>query len=302
MNKILNKIKNTRQGSIALILVIMITSVTLVSALIIALISVTDLTASYHVTESKSVATNIDACIDDALSRIASSTSVSGSYNLFTNNINCTYDISTIDAGFITVTSTASSTAALGYWQDQVIVTVNVSTTPISIDTYKTSLVGYDSVNTCGDGDCTGTEDCVTCGTDCGACVCGNGGDPEGDEVCDDGNTDNEGCGNGGDPEVAGTYCNSTCTAEIVISTDEVCDDGNTFDEGCGNGIAESAGTYCNSTCTAEIVIATKEACDYTGRSCGVYGTPHNAPNTCPSKNPLCSDNCLSCTNLCPKF
>lgn len=43
----------------------------------------------------------------------------------------------------------------------------------------------------------------------------------------------------------------------------EVCDDGDTFTEGCGNGIREPAGTYCNSNCTATVVIASQEPCDY---------------------------------------
>lgn len=292
MNKFLNKIKNSRQGTIALILVIMITTITLVSSLIITLISVTDLTSSYHVTESKSVASNIDACVDDALSRISSSTSVSGSYNLFTSNVSCAYDISVISAGFITVTSTASSTSDLGYWQDQVVVTVNVSTTPISIESYKTSILGFDSYNVCGDGQCTFAEDCASCSTDCGACVCGNG-VTEGAEVCDDGNTTSEGCGNGV-TETADTYCNSTCTAEIVISSNEVCDDG--VNESCGDGIVQS-GSYCNATCDGYNTLS--EGCDYDSLSpCGAPGSASTDSVGC-SKNPLCPLDCSSCTNVC---
>lgn len=293
MDKFLNKIKNSKQGTIALILVIMITTITLVSSLIITLISVTDLTSSYHVTESKSVASNIDACVDDALSRISSSTSVAGSYNLFVSNVSCVYDISVISAGFITVTSTASSTSDLGYWQDQVVVTVNVSTTPISIESYKTSILGFDSYNVCGDGQCTFGEDCGSCGADCGACVCGNG-VTEGSEVCDDGNNDNEGCGNG-TPETADTYCNSNCTAEIVVSSDEVCDDG--VNESCGDGIVQN-GSYCNSSCSG--YDTRSETCDYTGIRCNLSNpdSPRTNPVGC-GKFTLCSHDCTTCGSLC---
>jgi len=291
MNNFLNKIKNAKQGTIALILVIMITTITLVSSLIITLISITDLTSSYHVTESKSVAANIDACIDDALVRIASSTSVAGAYNLFTSGISCTYDISNIDAGYITVTSTASSTSDVGYWQDQVVVMVNVSTTPIHIESYKTSPLGFDSYNTCGDGQCTYGEDC-SCSADCGACVCGNG-VTEGDEVCDDGDEVTEGCGSGA-TETAGTYCNATCTAEVVISVDEVCDDGDTETEGCGNGVKES-GTFCNATCSATLSLS--ETCDHTGIICSGGTITYNAVGC--SKNPYCTADCSSCTSIC---
>ncbi|PLX26242.1 hypothetical protein C0580_00410 [Candidatus Parcubacteria bacterium] len=292
MNKFLNKIKNSKQGTIALILVIMITTITLVSSLIITLISVTDLTSSYHVTESKSVASNIDACIDDALSKISSSTSVSGSYSLFTSNVSCVYDISVISAGFITVTSTASSTSDLGYWQDEVVVTVNVSTTPISIESYKTSPLGFDSYSTCGDGQCTYGEDCASCESDCGACVCGDG-VTEGAEVCDDGNVINESCGNGV-TETADTYCNSTCTAEIVISSDETCDDG--VDESCGDGVIQS-GSYCNATCDGYDTLS--EGCDFnTVSPCGAGGSPNTDSVGC-SKNPLCPNDCSTCTNVC---
>lgn len=294
MNKFLSKIKNSKQGTIALILVIMITTITLVSSLIITLISVTDLTSSYHVTESKSVASNIDACVDDALYRISSSTSVSGSYNLFTSNISCTYDISVISAGFITVTSTASSTSDLGYWQDQVVVTVNVSTTPISIESYKNSTLGFDSYNVCGDGQCTFAEDCASCESDCGACVCGDG-VTEGSEVCDDGNNDNEGCGNAS-VDTEGTYCNSTCTAEIVVSSDEVCDDG--VDERCGDGIVQN-GSYCNSTCDG--YDTRSEVCDYTGVRCNlsIPDSPRTDPVNC-GKSTLCASDCSYCGTFCP--
>lgn len=52
--------------------------------------------------------------------------------------------------------------------------------------------------------------------------VCGNG-EPEGTEVCDEGNIVNAGCGNGV-VETAGSYCNNTCTGYTTVSSDEWCD------------------------------------------------------------------------------
>ena len=290
--KELFKLKNHSQGAVALILVIMITTLTLVSALVVSWINTAENTASYHVTESESTASDIDSCISDALARISSSTSVSGSYNLFGIDISCAYEISIIEAGIITVTSTASSTSDLGYWQDQIIMQVNVSTTPISIDTYKTDLNAFASLQACGDGECGDSEDCTSCSTDCGACaVCGNGGDPEPGEVCDDGNTDDETQTCNNSIIENGTYCNSDCSAEIVLT--ETCDDGA---EACGDGTVQS-GTYCNATCDG--TYAYSEGCDYTSLSpCGAPGSPSEAAVGC-SKNPLCDLECTSCTSLC---
>jgi len=272
-----------------LILVIMITALTLVSSLVVSWIDITENTSSYHVTEAELVAGDMDACVNDALARISSSTSVSGNYNLFTTDISCTYEISSTSNNIKIVTSTASSTSDLGYWADQVIMHVDVGTTPISIYTYKTDLNAYASLVSCGDGDCGGSEDCGSCSADCGACVCGDG-VTEGDEVCDDDDTFTEGCGTGV-TETAGTYCNSDCTAEIVIGDDEVCDDGDTDTETqtCGNGSQEN-GTFCNADCST--VINLTEACDdgdtYT-EGCG-NGTKESGT--------FCNASCTSVLNL----
>ncbi|MBU1202424.1 hypothetical protein KKH39_00005, partial [Patescibacteria group bacterium] len=52
-----------------------------------------------------------------------------------------------------------------------------------------------------------------------------------------------------------------TCGDGLTQAT-EVCDDGDTFSEGCGNGVIETNGTYCNSTCSAVIVVGVSEVCD----------------------------------------
>ena len=59
-----------------------------------------------------------------------------------------------------------------------------------------------------------------------------------------------------------GTYCNATCTAEVVLT--EACDDGDVQNETCGDGEIQTIfGDYCNSTCTATIVFPAPEYCDY---------------------------------------
>jgi len=234
----------------------------------------------------------MDACVSDALARIASTTSAAGTYNLFGVSINCSYEISSISAGLITVTTTASSTSDFGYWQDQVIMQVNVSTTPISIDTYKTDLNAFASAVVCGDGDCAGSEDCATCSADCGACVCGDG-VQEGDEACDDGDTYTERCGDNVTDD-GSDYCNEDCTA--VYAGGEVCDDNDTTTEYCGDGVVHN-GTFCDATCST--ILNLTESCDYTSLNpCGAAGTPSVSAVGC-RKNPLCPLDCAPCTTLC---
>jgi len=130
-----------QDGSIALLLVILVTALTVVSSVAITLASVDNLIASYNVERSQEALIDIDACVEDALVRIASSTSVSGNFNLSTSNVTCSSTVSGIDAGLKIVTSTAtSSPEAGGTWTRSVVVKVNVSTTPISIESYKDNL------------------------------------------------------------------------------------------------------------------------------------------------------------------
>lgn len=294
MNKYINKIKENKVGAIALVFVVMITTLTIVSSLVLALINVSEITSSYHESEAESTDIAMDACLDDAIARIASSTSASGTYSLNSLGINCSYEISAaIVAGLKTVTSTASSSSSLGNWQNTVIMQVNVSTTPISIYSYKHSPISYQSYEYCGDSACGASESCSSCEADCGSCqVCGNGA-TEGTEVCDDGNTTTETQTCGNSVTENGTYCNADCTAQVVLT--EVCDDGNTSNEACGDGVKQN-GTYCNSTCSATIVRS--EACDYTGGFCSGGINSHTGPVGC-SKNPYCNNTCSSCTSFC---
>jgi hypothetical protein len=137
------KIKNNQKGAIALIFVIMITTLTLVSSIVVSLINISDLVANYHISEAEEVIVDIDACIDDALVRIASSSSITGSFNLSTTGVSCSSTIGVINAGLKIVTSTATSTSDVGLWSKSIVVKVNVSTSPISIYSYKDALEAY---------------------------------------------------------------------------------------------------------------------------------------------------------------
>ncbi len=128
------------QGFIALILVIMVTAIILVSNVIISMVNTSNNLANYHMAESEEVSYNIDACLDDAYLRITSSTSVSGSFGITSGGVDCDYYISATASGLKIVTSTATTTSALGNWHRQVVAQVNVSTTPITISYYKDGI------------------------------------------------------------------------------------------------------------------------------------------------------------------
>lgn len=275
-------------------MVIMITAITIVSSVVVSLVNISEKQANYHFSESEEAKVDMDACLDEALVRLASSTSASGSFNLDTSSVNCVYQISSvISGGLKVVTSTASSTSDVGFWESEIIAFINVSTTPISINSYKNNKLAYSSYAWCGDASCSRGETCSTCSADCGSCqVCGNS-STEGTEACDDGNTTTETQTCGNSTTESGTYCNADCSA--VINLTEVCDDGNVGDEACGDG-AKQNGTYCNSTCSATIV--RNETCDYTGGSCGGVNQAFTSPIGC-TKNPYCNYTCTACTSAC---
>ena len=234
--------QRSSSGAVALILVIMITALTIVSAVVISMVNTSNLMSAYYFSEVEKTSVDLDACLEDALFRLASSTTASGTYYLNGAGVNCYYQIaSSISGGLKTVTSTASSTSDIGYWEDTIVMQINVSSSPISVYSYKNFDMSYASIVE--GGSCTAT--------------CGNGA-VECDEVCDDSNTTTESCGNGS-TDVG--KCNADCSAVVP---DEVCDDGNTNTEACGDGVKQTGGAiYCNSTCTA--VVTRNEACDYTG-------------------------------------
>lgn len=249
--KVFKKEQFENQGAIALIMVIMITAITIVSSVVVSLVNISEKQANYHFSESEEAKVDMDACLDDALMKLASSTSASGSFNLDTSSVNCVYQISSlISGGLKVVTSTASSTSDVGFWETEIIALINVSTTPISINSYKNNKLAYSSYTWCGDSSCSHGETCSTCLADCGSCqVCGNG-VTEGTEVHDDGNTVTEACGDG--TKQVGTYSNADCTQQLSLN--ETCD---YTGSSCGGSdqaftlpVNCSKNPYCNSTCS----------------------------------------------------
>jgi len=133
-------------GAIALVLVIMITALTIISAAVVSMVNVSDLMSSYSFSEGAQTSVEIDACLEDAMFRLASSTYDSGEYYLNSVGINCYYEIDTaITNGIKYVTSTASTTSSLGYWQNTVVAQINVSSTPRRVESYKHSTISYNS-------------------------------------------------------------------------------------------------------------------------------------------------------------
>ena len=123
-------------GFVALIVVIMVTAIILVSSVTIGIINSSSSVSSYQLAESDEVAFNLESCLDDALWQIASSTDTYGSFSIDAGGVLCAYQISATSAGLKTVTSTATTTSSLGNWNRTVIMQVNVSSTPTTIESY----------------------------------------------------------------------------------------------------------------------------------------------------------------------
>lgn len=283
-----NNFKNNNVGFVALIFVIMITSIFIVSSVIIAMVNTSNNMANYHAQESNDVIYNIDACLSDALWQIASTTDASGSYTIAVEGVNCAYQISATASGLKTVTSTATTTSGVGSWSRSVVMQVNVSSSPFFIQSHKDYIAGTCLHNSCcGDAICNATETCTSCSADCGTCpVCGNG-IPEAGEACDDGDADNT------DECLVGCIA-ATCGDTYVWAGHETCDDGNILVEACGDGIKQN-GTYCNATCSATIVRS--EACDYESLDCPAGGA--GTAIGCATR-PYCNSICTVCLTACP--
>jgi hypothetical protein len=131
------KLQFNKQGNIALILVIMVTTLTLVSALTLALINISDLTANYHLLENENVTSQKDACLEEAMYRISQNVYATGTYALDLGDVFCNFEMSATVNGLKTVTTTAAALSSLGYWQGTVLAQVNVSSTPIELNSYK---------------------------------------------------------------------------------------------------------------------------------------------------------------------
>ena len=142
MKEKINKFK--QDGAIALTMVIMVTTLTVVSSVAISLVNINDLLSNYHLSEADKAAVNLDSCLSDGLLRIASSTSMSGSFSydlggIPTNEaeIICGYQISATVNNIKTVTSTATTTSDFGLWVRGIVTKINVAEQPLSIISYK---------------------------------------------------------------------------------------------------------------------------------------------------------------------
>lgn len=125
-----------QKGAIALIMVIMVTTLTIVSSVIISLVNINDLLAKYHLSESSIVVVDIDACINDALWRIGQDNTITGSYSI-TESVNCSYTISETLNDIKTINGTATTNSDLGSWTRSVEVEIDISNQPIKIVSYK---------------------------------------------------------------------------------------------------------------------------------------------------------------------
>jgi cysteine-rich repeat protein len=276
----LSKTKKLNSGFVALIFVIMVTSLFIVSSVIIAMVNTSNNMANYHVAESDDVMYNIDACLSDAMWQIASSTSASGDYSISNvGGITCVYQISATASGLKTVTSTATTTSDVGSWNRSVVMRVNVSSSPFFIQSHKDYLAGTCLNNSCcDDGVCNATETCSTCSADCGTCpVCGNG-TPETGEDCDDGNAINT-------DDCLDTCVSPSCGDTFTWAGHEACDDGNAINtDDCLN-------TCVSPSCGDTFIWAGHETCEFTDES--YYCEPRaedwcgncvDSPVVCPSR------------------
>lgn len=212
------KEKINNSGAIALMLVIIITTLTLVSSVVIALVNTSNITANYHVSEGEVAIVDMDVCVEDALRRITLKPNTNGTFISNVSNSYCHYEISNAVNNIKTVTATASTTAELGAWQKTVVLTINVSSTPLWIESYHDAPI-YDSLaaqtTVCGDWVCNGSEDSSSCPADCGPVgYCG-------DSVCNNSETL---CSCAND-------CGSTTCGDGCCGGDEACD---TCEADCG--------------------------------------------------------------------
>lgn len=104
------------------------------------------------------------------------------------------------------------------------------------------------------------------------------------------------------------TY-NATC-GDGAKEGDEVCDDGNTNWETCGNAQIDDAGTHCNPTCTGTTYISVDENCDSDppGGECYMNGEYYYANDftyrpggdpSCGRYSTGCRDDCVECIGFC---
>ncbi len=125
------------EGAIALILVIMVTTLTVVSSVAISLVNINDLLSNYHVGEANIVSVDIDSCFNDALLRLANDTSVVGTFSIDFGTLDCNYRIFAAINSINTITAGATVISGLGSWTKNVEGKIDVSQEPFTIVSYK---------------------------------------------------------------------------------------------------------------------------------------------------------------------
>lgn len=127
-------------GFIALMLVVMVTAMTVVYGLTVALMSVDETNNSASWLAASKSRTFTSACIDNALSTLRNNSNASGNVNIDISNVNC---VATISGSGNTrqIVANASSTDPFSRDSvDRLNVNVNINTNPFTVIEYKDIL------------------------------------------------------------------------------------------------------------------------------------------------------------------
>ena len=148
--------------------------------------------------------------------------------------------------------------------------------------------------DTCGDGICSGTETCTSCGKDCGPCICGDGTcqSTENDTTCV------ADCVKCGDGKCSATENSSACPADCPVCGDGVCSPKESETScaqdciKCGDGKC-SKPTESLQTCPEDCSIGCKNKCgksseDEKGKSCYCDTVCEQYGDCCADKKQFC--------------
>lgn len=133
--------RNNQKGIIALVVILIVASLTLVYGLAVALMAIDETSTSIAwLSKSKSTSYGV-SCVANALGRLRNNTSLTGNVNISVGNVNCTATISNPGANIRTIATYATATDGLGRSiVDSVSVNVNVGTNPFTVTWYKDIL------------------------------------------------------------------------------------------------------------------------------------------------------------------